>query len=327
MKRVLSGIQPSGKIHLGNYLGAIRQHLQMQDKFECFYFIADLHALTTIRDAKLMRENTLNLALDYLAFGLDPKKTVFFKQSDIPEHSELAWIFDCITPMGLLERAHAWKDAQAKGKKDLTVGLFNYPALMAADILIYKPQLVPVGQDQKQHVEISRDIALTFNKHFGKTFPLPEPLIKEEVATVRGTDGTNKMSKSYNNTIDIFSDEKTLEKQIMSIVTDSTPVEKPKDPVRCTIFHLYKYFASPAECKTLEKKYRAAGMGYGEAKKILLAKLLEYFGPSRKKRIELQKNLSYVNDILKNGANRAKEVAIKTMDEVRRKIGTRQTGI
>lgn len=323
MKRVLSGIQPSGKIHLGNYLGAIKQHTTMQDKFECFYFIADLHALTTVRDAKIMAENTLNLALDYLALGLDPKKTIFFKQSDIPEHSELAWIFDCITPMGLLERAHAWKDAIAKGKKDLTVGLFNYPALMAADILIYKPQFVPVGQDQKQHVEISRDIAMNFNKHFGETFPLPEPLIKEEVATVRGTDGVNKMSKSYNNTIDIFADNKILEKQVMSIVTDSTPVEKPKDPKKCTVFHLYEYFATPTEKSALEKKYKAGGFGYGDTKKLLLAKLLEYFGPARKKRIELQKNLSYVNDILKNGAKAAREVAMKTMDEVRSRIGTR----
>lgn len=321
MKRVLSGIQPSGKIHLGNYLGAIKQHIEMQDKFECFYFIADLHALTTVRDAKIMRENTLNLALDYLALGLNPEKTVFFKQSDIPEHSELAWIFDCITPMGLLERAHAWKDAQAKGKKDLTVGLFNYPALMAADILIYKPNFVPVGQDQKQHVEISRDIAMNFNRIFGEIFSLPEPLIKEEVATVRGTDGTNKMSKSYNNTIDIFADDKTLQKQVMSIVTDSTPIEKSKDPARCTVFHLYKYFASPAECKALEKKYRAGGMGYGEAKKMLLAKLLEYFGPARKKRVELQKNLSYVNTVLEKGANRARKIATETMAEVKQKIG------
>jgi len=323
MKRVLSGIQPSGKIHLGNYLGAIRQHIEMQDKFECFFFIADLHALTTVRNPQLMRENTLNLALDYLALGLDPEKTVFFKQSDIPEHSELAWIFDCITPMGLLERSHAWKDARAKGIKDATVGLFNYPILMAADILMYKPDLVPVGQDQKQHVEIARDTALAFNRYFGETFKLPEPFIKEDTAIVRGTDGINKMSKSYKNTIDVFADEKTLQKQIMSIVTDSTPVEQPKDPEKCTILHLYKYFATPEESSALAKKYKAGGFGYGDAKKELFKKLLEYFGPARKKRVELQKNLSYVNTVLEKGAARARYIASQTIAEVRQKIGTR----
>lgn len=323
MKRILSGVQPSGKIHLGNYLGAIRQHIEMQSKFECFLFIADLHALTTVRDAKLMRENTLNLALDYLALGLDPEKTVFFKQSNMPEHCELAWIFDCITPMGVLERGHAWKDAQTKGTKDATVGLFNYPMLMAADILMYKPDLVPVGQDQKQHVEIARDTALAFNRHFGETFKLPELFIKENVATVRGTDGVNKMSKSYGNTIDVFTDEKTLQKQVMSIVTDSTPVEMPKDPKKCTVFHLYEYFASPKEVSALVKKYKTGGFGYGDAKKLLLKKLLEYFSPARKKRVELQKNLSYVNTVLEKGAVRARKIASLIMAEVKQKIGTR----
>ncbi|HBB02256.1 TPA: tryptophan--tRNA ligase [Candidatus Peregrinibacteria bacterium] len=321
MKRILSGVQPSGKIHLGNYLGAIRQHIEMQSKFECFLFIADLHALTTVRDAKIMRENTLNLALDYLALGLDPEKTVFFKQSDVPEHSELAWIFDCITPMGFLERAHAWKDAQAKGKKDTTVGLFNYPVLMAADILLYQPNVIPVGQDQKQHVEISRDTALNFNKHFGETFKLPEPYIKENVATVRGTDGVNKMSKSYGNVIEIFAEEKTLQKQVMSIVTDSTPVESPKDPKKCTIFHLYEYIATPTEIANLKKKYEAGNFGYGDAKKELLKKLLEYFGPARKKRIELQKDLRYVSEVLKTGAIKAKKIASATMAKVKQKTG------
>lgn len=323
-KRVLSGVQPSGAIHLGNYLGAIKQHIEMQDnpEFECFIFIADLHALTTVRDAKKLKSLTLEVALTYLALGLDPKKAVFFKQSDIAEHCELAWILSCVTPFGLLERAHAWKDAVEKNKKEKTVGLFTYPALMAADILIYKPNLVPVGKDQKQHVEITRDIATSFNSHFGDTLTLPEDFIKEDVAVVPGTDG-QKMSKSYGNTIDIFAPEAVLKKQVMGIVTDSTPVEDPKDPSKCHIFTLYKLLANKEEIADLESKYRKGGFGYGEAKKILLAKILEIFAPARKKRIELESDLSYVSSVLQEGASRAKKVASETLDEVRKKIGTR----
>jgi len=320
MKRILSGIQPSGKIHLGNYLGAIRQHIEMQSKFECYLFIADLHALTTVRDSKKMRENILELAKSYLALGLDPEKTVFFKQSDIPEHSELCWIFDTITHIGLIERAHAWKDAVANGKKEATVGLFNYPILQAADILLYKPNLVPVGQDQKQHIEITRDIATKFNQTYGETFSLPEPFIKEEVAIVLGTDG-QKMSKSYGNTIDIFADEQTLKKQVFSIKTDSTPMEESKDPESCNVFKMYRLIATKDETKDLANKYKKGGFGYGDAKKLLLQKILEHFSKAREIKQSLDTNPEKVEKILKDGSIRAKKLAEKTMIEVKNKIG------
>lgn len=323
-KRVLSGIQPSGAIHLGNYLGAIKQHIEMQQNsnYDCFFFIADLHALTTVRDPKKLADMTRDVALTYLSLGLDPKKVVFFKQSDVPEHTELAWIFSCITPMGLLERAHAWKDAVEKGKKEKTAGLFIYPILMAADILLYKPSLVPVGKDQKQHIEIARDIATHFNTTFGEEFPQPQELTPEDVAVVPGTDG-QKMSKSYGNTIDIFAPENILKKQIMGIVTDSTPVEAPKDPSKCNVFQLYKLIATKEEIIDLESKYKKGGFGYGEAKKMLLAKILEIFDPYRKKRIELEAEVGYVERVLREGANRARIEAQKTLDEVRKMIGTR----
>lgn len=329
-KRVLSGIQPSGNIHLGNYLGAIKQHIEMQNsaEHECIFFIADLHALTTVRIAAKMKECTNEVACSYLALGLDPKKVTFFKQSDLPQHSELAWILSTITPFGLLERAHAWKDAVEKGKKEKTVGLFTYPILMAADILIYKPDLVPVGKDQKQHVEIARDIASAFNGYFGAYFDLPESFIKDDTAVVPGTDG-QKMSKSYGNTIDIFAPEALLKKQVMSIVTDSTPVEAPKDPSKCTVFSLYKLLATPEETQNLAGKYKKGGFGYGEAKKLLLEKILETFANAKKKYDELKKDielkgdLSYVESVLREGADRAREIASKTLDEVRKKVGTR----
>lgn len=318
--RVLSGMQSSGSPHLGNYLGAMKHHLEMQKQHECFYFIANYHALTTVRDKKKLEESTHELAIDYLSLGIDPEKTIFFRQSDVPEHTELCWIFNCITGMGLLERAHAWKDAKSGKRKETTAGLFDYPVLMAADILIYKPDLVPVGRDQKQHVEITRDIAVTFNDTFGETFPLPEALIDEKTAVVPGTDGA-KMSKSYGNVIEIFADEKMLEKQVLSIKTDSTPLEKPKNPEACTVFHLFSLVASPQEVKNLREKYLAGNFGYGEAKKMLFQKLLELFQPYRQKRIELQNNLDYVEKVLKTGAKKAREVARKTIDEVRAKVG------
>lgn len=325
--RILSGIQPSGAIHLGNYLGAIRGHIERQNKEnnECFYFIADLHALTTVRDPKLLRQYTTDVALSYLALGLDPEKTTFFRQSDVPAHTELAWILSCVAPFGLLERAHAWKDAIAKQMKDPTVGLFTYPILMAADILLYKPNFVPVGKDQKQHVEIARDLALKFNTTFGTKDifdPLPEPIIEDDVATVPGTDG-QKMSKSYGNTIDIFAEESQLKKQVMGIVTDSKGIDEPKDPNTCTIFKLYRLLATPNEITDLEQRYRKPGLGYGEAKKLLLAKLLETFNPARKKRIELAQDLGYVERVLQTGAARAQKVAEQTLTEVRRAVGTR----
>lgn len=320
MRRILSGVQPSGKPHLGNYFGAMRQHIAMQKDHEAFLFIADLHALTTIRDPEQMRTLTFELAVSYLALGLDPGKTVFFKHSDVCEHSELCWIFNCITKIPFLERAHAFKDAKESRKKEITAGLFDYPILQAADILIYKPDLVPVGQDQKQHVEMSRDIAQNFNQIFGPTFKLPEPYIPKEVATIPGTDG-QKMSKSYGNTIDIFADEPELKKQVMSIVTSSVPLEDPKDPKSCNVFNLYKLFADKDELKEMENKYIKGGYGYGEAKKALLKKILDYFKEPREKYLKLQKQKDLIRDVLTEGAKKAKKVASQTLNEVKEKVG------
>lgn len=313
-------MQPSGKAHLGNYLGAMRQHIEMQEHGECFYFIANYHALTSLRDGKSLREKTLELAMDYLALGLDPNLTAFFRQSDIPEVTELAWIFDTVTPMGLLERAHAWKDAKQKGKKGETVGLFNYPVLMAADILIYGADIVPVGQDQKQHVEIARDIAAFFNNTYGETFSLPKPLIKKEVATVPGTDG-EKMSKSYGNVIEIFAPASTLKSQVFSIKTDSKGVSEPKDPKTCLPFILMSFLMDNEEEQDLETRLREGGIPYSGIKNKMLEKLLDYFGEAREKRIELQNKIDYVEEVLEQGAKKARKIAQKTMEEVRRKTG------
>mgnify|MGYP001587013429 CR=1 FL=1 len=318
--RILSGIQPSGAPHLGNYLGAMMRHIELQKKYRSFIFLANEHALTTIRDGKELRRLTHELALDYLAIGLNPEKTTLFRQSDVPEHTELAWILSCLTPMGLLERCHAWKDAQAKRKKDPSAGLFTYPVLMAADILMYKPALVPVGKDQKQHVEVARDIAATFNHLYGDTFTLPEPSIDPSVQTIPGIDG-QKMSKSYNNTIPLFADDATLKKQVMSIQTDSTPLEQPKDPKKCNVFALYSTLARPDEIENLRDKYLAGNFGYGEAKKLLLKKLHETLDPFRQKRVELMAKFDYVEEVLNEGGKRARKVAKKTMDEVREKVG------
>jgi tryptophanyl-tRNA synthetase len=320
MKRVLSGIQPSGKPHLGNYLGAMKRHVERQNDTESFIFLANYHALTTMRNGQELRDTTTALAMDYLAIGLDPEKTTLFRQSDVPEHAELTWILSCIAPMGLLERSHAWKDAVAKGKKANSVGLFTYPVLMAADILIYKPDLVPVGKDQKQHIEITRDIAMKFNHHYGDVFPLPEADIDEDVETITGTDG-EKMSKSYDNTIPLFSTDKELKKAVMGIVTDSTPVEDAKDPDTCNVFNIYKHFANADEIANLRDRYTAGGMGYGDAKKTLLEKLHEILDPFREKRVELDGKLDYVEEVLQAGAERARAVARKTLDEVRDHVG------
>lgn len=320
MKRILSGIQPSGEPHLGNYLGAMRRHVELQEEHQSFIFLANLHALTTLRDGNELRRLTRELALDYLAIGLDPEKTTLFRQSDVPEHTELLWILACLTPMGLLERCHAWKDAKAKKKKEPSAGLFTYPVLMAADILMYKPHFVPVGKDQKQHVEVARDLAATFNHHYGETFPLPEPSIDPDVQTIIGIDG-EKMSKSYNNTIPLFADEAILKKQVMSIQTDSTPLEKPKNPKTCHVFRLYSYLARPDEIENLRDKYLSGGFGYGEAKKVLLKKLHEVLDPFRQKRVELVSKVDYVEEVLIEGGKRARKVAKKTMDEVREKVG------
>lgn len=321
MKRILSGVQSSGTPHIGNYLGAMKNHIDMQETHQSYIFIADLHALTTVRDPEKMRQKTIEIALDYLALGLDPEKTVFFRQSDVYEHCELMWILNCITPMGLLERAHAYKDSVAKGLKEPSSGLFTYPVLMAADILLYQPDLVPTGKDQKQHIEIARDIALKFNDIFGETFKLPSPHIPEEMGYVIGTDGGHKMSKSYGNVIEFFADEPTLKKQVMGVKTDSTSLEDPKDPDTCPVYKLYSYFADEKETADLAQKLRKGGFGYGEAKKLLLDKITVYFAPFRQKRIELQKDLVYVENVLEEGAKKAKKIAQKTMTDVKQKVG------
>lgn len=275
-----------------------------------------------MRDGKTLREKTRELAIDYLALGLDPKRVAFFRQSDIPEVTELTWILDTVTPMGLLERAHAWKDAKAHGKKGETVGLFNYPVLMAADILMYQSDIVPVGQDQKQHVEISRDIANVFNNTYGATFKLPDVQIKKEVATVPGTDG-KKMSKSYNNTIEIFAPADQLRSQIFSIKTDSKGVREKKDPESCIPYSLLTHFQSEKENNELAAMLREGGMGYAELKTKLFETLLSYFGEARERRLELEGRLDFVEDILKEGAKKARKVAAETMEEVRKKTGLR----
>ncbi|PIQ78150.1 tryptophan--tRNA ligase [Candidatus Peregrinibacteria bacterium CG11_big_fil_rev_8_21_14_0_20_46_8] len=320
MKRILSGMQPSGKPHLGNYLGAMRQHVAMQEQGECYYFVANYHALTTVRDGARLKSLTLELVMDYLALGIDPTKTTFFLQSDVPSLTELTWIFSTITPMGLLERAHAWKDAQAKKKKDPTAGLFIYPVLMACDILMYKPNLVPVGKDQKQHVEIARDIASYFNNTYGDTFPMPEPVIHEETAVVPGTDG-QKMSKSYGNTIEIFAPADELKKQIFSIKTDSAGVDDPKDPNTCIPFLLLKHFLNKEEGKEAELRLQTGGVGYAELKKNLFEKMLAHFAEARDKRLELEKKKDYCVGVLEEGKRRANALAQATMEEVREKTG------
>lgn len=319
-KRILSGVKPTGKAHIGNYLGAMKNHVNMQGDHENFIFIADLHSLTTVKNKAELQELIIDLALDYLALGIDPNKTVFFRQSDVPEHAELTWVLSCLTPMSMLELAHAYKDAVARGSKEINAGIFTYPVLMAVDILIYKPDIVPVGKDQKQHVEIARDLAGKFNRTYGEVFKLPQPYIQEEVAVVIGTDG-QKMSKSYGNVIEIFATDKALKKQVMGIVTDSTPVESPKDSANDTIFKLYSYFATSEEKTALADKYRAGGMGYGDAKKMLLEKVIETFKPFREERERLKNDLTYVKDILKKGAEKARIVASQTKNEVWDKTG------
>jgi len=319
--RVLSGVQPSAKLHLGNYFGALKQHIDLQNEPETvpFYFIADFHAMTTLQDAEAMRRNTLDVAVDYLAFGLDPKKTVYFRQSDVPEVTELAWMLGCVTGMGLLERAHSYKDKIAKGISP-SVGLFYYPVLMAADILIYKPNYVPVGQDQVQHIEMTQDMAQYFNNVYRReVFVRPEPRLSR-TPKVPGTDG-EKMSKSYGNTIELGLTGKELKKVVMSIKTDSTPVEAPKNPETCNVFALYALFATEAEQAALAERYRKGGMGYGEAKKLLLEKIEPYFAPYRAKRAELVKNLDYVREVLRDGAERARAVAAQTLKEAKEAAG------
>ncbi len=318
-RRILSGVQPSGKLHLGNYFGAVKQHIALQNEGRCFYFIANYHALTTIQDAERLRENTSDVALDYLALGLDPEKAVFFRQSDVPEVTELSWILGAVTNMGVLERAVSYKEKVEKGI-EASVGLFTYPILMAADILIYRSDLVPVGKDQVQHLEMTQDIAGKFNRAFDEVFPIPQARIEEETAKVPGVDG-QKMSKSYGNTIEIFAEGKPLQKVVMSIKTDSTPLGEPLDPDNCNVFTLFSLFANADEKTSLAADYRAGKVGYGNAKKMLKAKIDEYFGPAREKRKELAADPDYVEGVLQDGAKRAREEAEKTMEHVRRAVG------
>ena len=319
--RALSGIKPTGTLHIGNYLGAAKQFEMMQQKnYEGFYFIADYHTLNNYPDPAVLSENTWNIVLDYLAFGLDPQKSTIFLQSQVPEVVELAFILGNFTPMGLLQRAHSYKDKTAKGEA-INVGLFYYPLLMTADILLYKSDVVPVGKDQKQHVEIARDIAEKFNLHYQKdVFVLPEPFIPEDVAIVPGTDG-RKMSKSYENTIEMFAGSKAFKKQVMGIVTDSTPLEDPKDPEKCIVFDIFKLFASASDVETMAERLRAGGYGYGHAKKELLTAMKAFFEPMRQRREELEKDRGYVEKVLKEGGEKARAVAIETIKEVKKTTG------
>ena len=317
--RVLSGIQPSGRLHIGNYFGAVRQHIRLQAENECFYFIADYHALTGNPSPTQVAEHSLDVALDYLALGLDVEKAVFWRQSDVPEVLELSWILSCITPMGLLQRCVSFKDKVAQGLS-ANHGLFSYPVLQAADILIYDSESVPVGADQKQHIEVTRDIAIRFNNTYGEILTLPKEHIVESVAVVPGTDG-RKMSKSYDNTIGIFEPENSMKKKIMKIVTDSIPVEEPKNPDKCNVFALVKLFADREELAQWRHRYQAGGMGYGEVKKRLVELTVEYFKPFREKRTEFENNPDYVRDVLAKGAQRAKTVATKTLKKVRKAVG------
>lgn len=319
--RVLSGLQPSGKLHLGNYFGAIQQYLELQTAgHDVFYFIANYHALTSIHDPAALREYTLDIILDLLALGLDPDKATLFLQSDVPEVCELAWFLSTVTPMSLLEKSHSYKDKLAKGIA-ANHALFAYPTLMAADILAYDSTLVPVGRDQKQHLEITRDVAVKFNLTFqSDVFILPEEYIVESTAVVPGIDG-QKMSKSYNNTIGLFLPEKALKKRIGQIVTDSRSVEDVKDPDTCNVFALLKLFCGEEEMTLWASRYRAGGMGYGEAKKALFEKTLELLGPARQKREELERTPEYAQEVLRRGAERARAVAAETVGRARAAVG------
>ena len=316
--RILTGIQPSGKLHWGNYFGAMKSMFDLQEKGEdMFMFIANFHAMTTVRDGEALRAATRDVALDYLACGIDPERTVMYRQSDVPEVQELAWYLSCLTPMGLLERCHSYKDKMAHGF-EATHGLFAYPVLMAADILIMNSDLVPVGKDQKQHLEVTRDLAQKFNNAYGEIFKLPDAYIPETVATIPGTDG-QKMSKSYHNTIELF--DPSVKKKVMGIVTDSTPMEAPKEPEGNSIYELYKLFATPDEVADMAAKFRAGGYGYGHAKKALLEAYHRLFDPFRARREELERDPARLEDILAEGARKARAAAAPTMEKVRRAVG------
>src|SRR5271170_3690748 len=318
--RILSGIQPSGALHPGNYFGMMRPAIELQERGEAYYFIANYHSMTSLFDREQRRKNSLDVALDFLACGLDPKKSVFFKQSDVPGVTELAWMLTTLTPMGMLERATSYKDKIARGIAPMH-GLFAYPVLMAADILIYDSNIVPVGRDQKQHLEMTRDIAIKFNEQYGQTFVIPEPQIRDEVALVPGTDG-QKMSKSYGNTIEIFGDEKSLKKKIMGIQMDSrTPAEPKPDAEKNLAIQLLKLVAPANVGREFEEKLRAGGLGYGDLKKALFENYWNYFADARKKRAELAANPDFVNKVLSDGAMKAHTLAQRVLKRARKAGG------
>ncbi|MBN2217751.1 MAG: tryptophan--tRNA ligase [Pirellulales bacterium] len=323
--RVLSGIQPTGRFHWGNHFGAVRQYIDLQgDPDGAFYFIANLHALTTVRDANLLRQYTLDAAIDLLALGLDPDRATLFVQSDVPEVSELCWLLLTGTPMGLLERCHAYKDKKSRGLGS-DAGLFNYPVLMAADILIYDSDLVPVGEDQMQHIEVCRDLAASFNHHFGETFVMPKAKILDHSARVPGVDG-EKMSKSYGNTLDVFEAPATLRKQIMRIKTDSRPMEEPKEPEGDHLFQLYSLFATDLQRDEMAALYRRGGFGYGEVKKKLAEAAVEHFAPARERRTELESRPEQVRQVLGDGASHARKKAAEVLRRAQEACGVKPRG-
>lgn len=319
MARVLSGIQPSGSLHIGNYFAMMKPMIELQKSSELFCFIVNYHAMTSLHDGAELKKNTIEAAIDFLALGLDPEKCCFWVQSDVPEVMELSWILSCHTSMGLLERSHSFKDKVARGLVP-NVGLYTYPVLMAADILLYDADIVPVGKDQKQHIEITRDIAGSFNNTYGDIFVIPEGKIEDDVATIPGIDG-QKMSKSYGNTLDIFEDEKTLKKKVMKIVTDSAAVEDPKDPDKCNVFQLYKLFASESQLSDMKEIYLKGGTGYGQVKKDLLEIMTEYFRPYRENRKRFEDDRAEVYNIMKKGAEKTRSVASVTLKRVKDAVG------
>jgi tryptophanyl-tRNA synthetase len=318
-KILVSGVKPTGRVHIGNYFGAMKQFIDLQDKYESYIFIADYHAMTTMQNRAELMQGIIDVALDYLAIGLDPKKVTLFKQSDVPQVAELSWMFNCITTMPYLMRAHAYKDAEAKNK-EINVGLFDYPLLMASDILMQNADIVPVGQDQKQHVEYARDTAQKFNRIYGETFKMPEHFILANVETIPGTDG-KKMSKSNDNIIPLFATDEEIKKAVMKIPTDSKGVDEPKNPDESLIFAIHKLLINGDVLKTLENKYKNGGMGYKEAKELLIKDLTAFITPIREKREMLAQDMDTVFDILKNGGKKASMNAEKKMKEVREKVG------
>ncbi len=321
-KILLSGVKPTGRPHIGNYFGAMKQFVDMQDEYQAMYMIADYHALNFIQNKEELNQAILDLTIDYLAIGLDPQKSIIFKQSDVSEHTELAWIFDTITTMPYLERAHAYKDAEAKDK-EINVGTFNYPMLMAADILLYDADVVPVGQDQKQHVEYTRDTAQKFNFTFKQElFKLPESRILDAVATVPGTDG-QKMSKSYGNTIGLFATLEEITKAVMSIPTDSKPIDEPRNPEEDNVFKLHKLFAKSDDLFALRERYEKGGLSHKESKETLIKNIDAFIAPLREKRDQLAHDTDFILDLLKEGGKRAKVKAERKMEEVRNAIGVK----